>query len=189
MYARRGLSFCYPGCDAERGGRAGLAARMLEQTGGLHLPRLPRPLRRPSLGFLRRLLRGRLAPRSGRLLSLHRTAQRVHEVDHVRRRRGFGLLRRRQAGLVALQHLDNGVVVAVLEFAGVEMPGRVRAFDPQRLKLFILDRHELVAADLVTAALLPWLDDIARHRVDELLLEPVAGALVDLPERYPLARR
>ncbi len=65
----------------------------------------------------------------------------------------------------------------------------MRAFEPQRFKLFVFNGQALVAADLVAAALLPGLDDIARHRVDELLLEPIAGGLVDLPERHPLARR
>ena len=60
------------------------------------------------------------------------------------------------------------------------------AFEPQ---LFVLHWHVLVAADLVPAALLPRFDDIARHRVDELLLEPIPGALVDLPEGHALARR
>ncbi len=60
------------------------------------------------------------------------------------------------------------------------------AFEPQ---LFVLHGHVLVAADLVPAALLPRFDDIARHRVDELLLEPIPGALVDLPEGHALARR
>src|SRR6266852_8637624 len=66
---------------------------------------------------------------------------------------------------------------------------RVGAFEPQRFQLFVLDRHELVAADLVSAALLPGVDHIARYRVHELLLEPIAGALVDLPKGYALARR
>src|SRR5260370_32842290 len=66
---------------------------------------------------------------------------------------------------------------------------RLGALEPQRFQLFVLDRHELVAADLVSSALLPGVDHIARYRVHELLLEPIAGALVDLPERHALARR
>ena len=63
----------------------------------------------------------------------------------------------------------------------------MRAFEPQGFKLFVFDGHELVAADLVAATLPPGVDDIAGDRVDELLLEPIAGAFVDLTERYALA--
>src|SRR4030088_2538240 len=56
-------------------------------------------------------------------------------------------------------------------------------------KLFLLNHQELILANLVTAALVLRFDDVARDRIHELLLQTMAGALIDLPKRNPLSWR
>ena len=63
------------------------------------------------------------------------------------------------------------------EFFNVD---RVRAFEPKRFEFFVFDGHELVAPDLVPAALVGGLDEIAGDRVDGLLFQPVARPFIDL---------
>ena len=57
----------------------------------------------------------------------------------------------------------------------------------ERLDLFVLDLDVDVLVDLVAADLVGRLDRLARHVVDQLLAQAIAGLLVDLPERHPLA--
>ena len=57
----------------------------------------------------------------------------------------------------------------------------------ERLDLLVLDLDVDVLVDLVAADLVGRLDRLAGHVVDQLLAQPVAGLLVDLPERHPLA--
>jgi len=65
---------------------------------------------------------------------------------------------------------------------GAALKGLVRASCWCRFQLLVLDDQELVFADLIPAALLVRLDDFARDGIDQLLAQPVAGFLIDLPE-------
>ena len=65
----------------------------------------------------------------------------------------------------------------------------VTAFDGDRLKLLILDLKIDALGIFIAPALVFGADGLLRHFIDELLAQPVAGLLVDLPERYPLRRR
>ena len=56
-----------------------------------------------------------------------------------------------------------------------------------RLDLLVLDQEIGVLRIFVSAALVGRLDRLAGDVVDELLAQPIAGLLVELAERHPLA--
>jgi hypothetical protein len=64
----------------------------------------------------------------------------------------------------------------------------VLALDLQRFDLVVIDRNEDAFVDLVAAALVRSVDRVARHLIDELLPQPVAGLLVDLAKGHALRR-
>jgi hypothetical protein len=99
----------------ENGRPAPVPARHCAQPG---LARLPRHFRGPA--FRPRLLPiSHFAPSGRRLLRFDRTAQCVHEVDHIRRRRRFRLALDGHAALLALKHLDDRRLVGRFE----DVPG------------------------------------------------------------------
>ena len=63
------------------------------------------------------------------------------------------------------------------------------AFDPDLLDLLVLDLEVLPLANFVAATNVLLLDRLARFGVDELLLQPVSGLLVDTVERNSLRAR
>ena len=63
------------------------------------------------------------------------------------------------------------------------------AFDPDLLDLLVLDLEVLPLANFVAATNVLLLDHVARFGVDELLLQPVSGLLVDTVERNTLRAR
>jgi hypothetical protein len=88
-------------------------------------------------------------------------------------------------------------VIGTIEIALVDLAARneaiyldrVIALDRDRVEVFILDHQISVFGVFVAAALVRALDGVARHLIDELLTNAIAGLLVDLPEGDPLARR
>src|SRR6185437_3545210 len=66
---------------------------------------------------------------------------------------------------------------------------RVRALDLDLLELVVLDHQVLALADLVAAPDVLALDHVAALAVDQLLLQPVAGLLVDAMEAHLLGAR
>jgi hypothetical protein len=64
----------------------------------------------------------------------------------------------------------------------------VRAFDGDRVKLFVLDADVNALFDFVAAPLVVGVDRIAGLFVDKLLTEAVAGFLINLPEGDALGR-
>jgi hypothetical protein len=63
----------------------------------------------------------------------------------------------------------------------------VVALDFDRFDLLVFNREIGIFRVFVPAALVRRLDRLAGHIVDELLPKPIAGLLVDLPERHALA--
>jgi hypothetical protein len=63
----------------------------------------------------------------------------------------------------------------------------VVALHLDRLDLLVLDQEICVLRIFVSAALVRRLNRLAGDIVDELLAQPIAGLLVDLPERHALA--
>ena len=65
----------------------------------------------------------------------------------------------------------------------------MRAFDPDLLDLLVLDLKILALPDLVAAADILFLDRLAGLGIDLLLLQAIAGLLVDAVEGDPLRAR
>ena len=86
-------------------------------------------------------------------------------------------------------------VIGAVEIALVDLAARdervdldhVVALDLDRLDLLVLDQEIGVLRIFVSAALVGRLDRLAGDVVDELLAQPIAGLLVELAERHPLA--
>jgi hypothetical protein len=62
-------------------------------------------------------------------------------------------------------------------------------YDLDRFELLVLDDQILPLGDLITAALVLGVDRLAGFLIDELLTQPIAGRLVDLPEGDALCGR
>ncbi len=85
-------------------------------------------------------------------------------------------------------------VVRALDIAIVDLLARHEAFDLERMRaldldlldLLVLDLNVLALADLVAAADVLLVHRLGGLRIDQLLLEPVAGLLVDPVERHSL---
>ena len=65
----------------------------------------------------------------------------------------------------------------------------VGALDLDRFELLVLDDQILALGDLVAAAFVLGIDRLAGFLIDELLTQPIAGRLVDLPEGDALCGR
>src|SRR5207248_7935628 len=63
------------------------------------------------------------------------------------------------------------------------------ALDLDRFELRVLDDQVLPLGDLVAATLVLGLDRLVGFLIDELLAQPIAGRLVDLPEGDALGGR
>jgi hypothetical protein len=63
------------------------------------------------------------------------------------------------------------------------------ALDLDGVEFLVLDHEVLPLGDLVAAPLVLGGDRLAGFLIDELLAQPIAGRLVDLPERNPLRGR
>jgi hypothetical protein len=74
--------------------------------------------------------------------------------------------------------------------AGYEMVdlNRLGALYGDRVEFLIFNQDEGVLRDLIAATLILGFDRLPRYVVNKLLAEAVAGRLVDLAERHPLAR-
>jgi len=64
----------------------------------------------------------------------------------------------------------------------------VVALDSYRVEFIVFNQHVLVLANLIPTTFLAGLDWLARHIIDELLPQAIAGRPVDLPESDPLRR-
>jgi len=113
------------------------------------------------------------------LLAAHRVADhRESFLPHL-------VVRRDVIGRVEIALVDFGVRHELVDL------DRVVALDRDRVELLVLDLDEGALGVFVAAALVGGVHRLARHLVDELLAQPVAGDLVDLAERDALrtARR
>jgi hypothetical protein len=63
------------------------------------------------------------------------------------------------------------------------------ALDLDGFELLVLDDQVLAFGDLVAAALVLGADRLAGFLIDELVAQPIAGSLVDLPEGDALCSR
>src|SRR6266540_5443302 len=101
-------------------------------------------------------------------------------TDHYESVHPHTAVRNNVVGRVEVSLIDRGARHKAVNV------NRARAFNLDFLKLLVLNQQELIAADFITAALVLAVDDLTGFRVDELLLEAVAGPLVDLAERNAL---
>jgi hypothetical protein len=93
--------------------------------------------------------------------------------------------------------LVGGDIVRTVEEALVDLLARhetvdldhVGALDLDGLELRVLDDQVLPLGDFVAAALVLGGDRLAGFLIDELLAQPIAGGLVDLPEADALCAR
>ena len=96
------------------------------------------------------------------------------------------------AGLAVGRDVIGMVEIALVDLVprheAVDVDGVV-ALDLDRLQLLRLDLDIFALPQLIAAALLVALDDVAGLGVDHLLLQPVAGLLVDHVEAGLFGRR
>ena len=113
---------------------------------------------------------------------------------------GHLLLRHRLAdhreGL--LGHLAVGCqIVGAVEVDPVDLGGRhegldlqrLGALDLERLEVAVLDQDVLALGDLVALDAIGRVDRLAAHRIDQVLLQAIAGLAVQRVERHALRRR
>jgi hypothetical protein len=86
------------------------------------------------------------------------------------------------AGLAVGRDVIGMVEIALVDFVfgykAVDVDGMV-AFDLNRFELFLFDLDIFAFFQLIAAGLLVAFDDVPGLGVDHLLLQPVAGLLVD----------
>jgi hypothetical protein len=99
-----------------------------------------------------------------------------------------GLLADRLVGDDIVRSVEEALVDLLARHETVDL-GYVGALDLDGFELLVLDDQVLPLGDLVAAALVLGVDGLAGFLVDELLTQPVAGGLVDLPECDALCRR
>ena len=94
-------------------------------------------------------------------------------------------------GLVVRGDVVGGVQISLVDLlAGnerIDLDGVV-ALDRDGIEFVVVDRDVGVLRVLVAATLIGAFDRLARDLVDQLLPQPIAGLLVDLPKRYPFGR-
>src|SRR5229473_2236153 len=99
-----------------------------------------------------------------------------------------GLLPDRLAGHDVIRRVEEALVDLGPRHKAVDLDG-VGALDLDRFELRILDDEVLALGDLVAAAFVLGGDRRAGLLIDELLAQPIAGGLVDLPKRDALGTR
>ena len=94
-------------------------------------------------------------------------------------------------GLVVGDDVIGAIQISLVDLLSgnerVDFDGVV-ALDRNGIEFVVFDRDVGVLGVLVAATLIGALNGLAGDFVDQLLAQPVAGLLVDLPKRYPLSR-